>query len=491
MRSRGRGSKPPLQRLVNCIPEPAERAVAPVRALATELSAPAAAVPADGWARAQVLVTLHGLPLGAVEVTPTGGRLEPTAVLRTVERELGEQLRAHLRRDGIDDVRQAPPAGEARHRCRRELDSPGRPPLVTVVVATRDRHRQLATCLRSILAVDYPTFEVVVVDNAPSDESTARMVEELFGDDPRIRYLREGRPGASHARNVGAAAGRGELVAFTDDDAVVDELWLAALVAGFRNDPRVACVTGLTLPGALETAAQQAFESYGGMGLGFEPRVYDLEDNRGDTRLYPYTAGIFGASNNAAFRRRQFLDRGGFDEVLGPATPAFGAEDLDVFLALVLDGHRIAYEPAAMVRHEHRLRFDDLYWQVFTYSAGFTALLTKWAIGDRRARADLAGRVPRLLPAALLHAHRGDPGDGCDDYPPQLRWLERAGYVYGPAAYARSRAQAWWQRRRPPRGAGRRRGPEREGVAGNDGGGGPGVDAPGRTASVTGDGEDR
>ncbi len=77
---------------------------------------------------------------------------------------------AHMGHDGIEDVRQEPPGDEARHRCRCDLDPPGQPPLVTVVVATRDRHQQLATCLRSILAVSYPSFEVIVVDNAPSDD---------------------------------------------------------------------------------------------------------------------------------------------------------------------------------------------------------------------------------------------------------------------------------------------------------------------------------
>ena len=449
MRSREYGSKPPLQRIVSRVPEPAQRTVAPVGILDVELSEPVVSVPADGWASALVLVTLHGRPLGTVEVAPTNGCVEPSTIMRTVEHELGEQMRAHLRRDGLDDVRQKPPAEEAGHRCLRDLDPPGRPPLVSVVVATRDRHQQLVACLRSILDVTYPSFEVIVVDNAASDRSTEHTVDELFGNDPRVRYVREGRPGASHARNIGAAVGRGEIVAFTDDDAVVDRLWLAALVAGFGDDPRVASVAGLTLPRALETAAQQAFESYGGMGLGFEARVYDLEENRGDTRLYPYTAGIFGASNNVAFRRQQFLDRGGFDETLGPATPAFGAEDLDVFLSLILDGYRIGYEPGAMVRHEHRRAFPDLYWQVFTYSAGFTALLTKWAFSDRKVGIELAGRVPRLIPAALLRAHRGGADDGCGDYPRQLRWLERAGYLYGPIAYGRSRARVWREGRRP------------------------------------------
>lgn len=430
-----------LQRIVSRLPEPAEPSGGPIGVLDVELAEPLEAVPADRWAHAQVLVRLHGRPLGTVQVTPTDGCVGPPTILQAVEAELGAQTRAHLRRDGIRRVDEPPPTGETRHRCLRDLDPPAPPPLVTVVVATRDRHEQLTACLRSILDSTYPSFEVVVVDNAPSDQSTERTVAELSGSDPRVRYVRVDRPGASHARNVGATFGRGEIVAFTDDDAVVDRQWLAALGAGLCDDHRVACVTGLTVPSTLETPAQQAFETYGGMGLGFRERVYDRDENRAETRLYPYTAGVFGASNNVAFRRDEFLARGGFDEVLGPATPAYGAEDLDVFLSLILDGHRIAYQPAAIVRHEHRRDFPELYWQVFTYSAGFTALLTKWIIEDRGVARELARRVPRLIPAALVRARRGD---GCGDYPQQLRWLERAGYLYGPAAYVRSRARAWW-----------------------------------------------
>jgi len=211
------------------------------------------------------------------------------------------------------------------------------------------------------------------------------------------------------------------------------------------------CVAGLTMPTALETPAQVAFELYGGMTCGYRRRVYDMGAHRGDTLLYPYTAGVFGASNNVAFRRQPFLDRGGFDTVLGPATPTFGAEDLDSFLSVILGGNRIVYEPRAVVRHEHRRAFPELYWQGFTYSAGFTALLLKWALTDRQVALDLIRRVPRVLPAALLAAHRSGAEAGCGDYPSQLRWLERFGYLYGPVAYTRSRIQFRRAARNPQR----------------------------------------
>jgi glycosyltransferase involved in cell wall biosynthesis len=445
-REREMGAKAPashrwLRRLVASVPEPSAEDFVPTVLVDIELSAPVPTLAGDGFAAAHVLVKLHGQPVGALNVSLANGPIAPAVLIARAEEELAEALEAHRRRDS--------PAGDKMPRCIRDLAPPDPAPLVSVVLATHDRAEQLETCLTSLLGGSYPVFEVVVVDNAPSDESAREMVEARFAHDPRVRYVREDRAGASLARNVGARAARGEYVAFTDDDTVVDPLWLNAIVAGFGDDPRVACVTGLTLPGGLESPAQQAFELYGGMALGYESRVYDLDENRGDTLLYPYTAGIFGASNNAAFRRSAFLDRGGFDVVLGPATHAFGAEDLDLFLALILDGHRIVYEPRAMLRHEHRRDYADLYWQVFTYSAGFTALLTKWAVTNRAAARELTRRVPRLLPAALFGSQRGG-ADTHGEYPSQLRWLERAGYVYGPVAYLRSRARSFADVHRGP-----------------------------------------
>jgi glycosyltransferase involved in cell wall biosynthesis len=430
-----------LRRLVEGVPAPSAGAQR-IRMAEIELSEPLPWLEADGWTQVHVIVRLHGQPLGALELPLDQGAVSPTRLVQTVDDQLGDIVRKHLNADGIDHVQQACDRERSKHHCLEYLDPPSPPPLVSIVVPTRDRADQLEACLESMLRVTYPSLEVIVVDNAPSNGSTEMMVRTRFASHPRIRYVREARAGASLARNIGAHVARGEFMAFTDDDAEVDPLWVSALVAGFNGGPRVVCVTGLTLPSALETPAQQAFEVYGGMGLGFEPRLFDLEAHRGDTLLYPYTAGIFGASNNVAFRRDDFLARGGFDVSLGPATPAFGAEDLDLFLAVILGGRQIAYQPSAVVRHAHRGEFAELYWQVFTYSAGLTALLTKRALSDRHIAGDMARRVPRLLPAAFLKSHRSGAEVGVGEYLPQLRWLERAGYLYGPIAYLRTRIVA-------------------------------------------------
>ena len=435
--------QPLLRRLIRRVPEPAPQPHQTVRLVDVELSEGVQSLAGLDADLARILVSFHGQPLGFVELPCSEGIIAQPALQAAIDAELGELLAEHLELDGFTSLDDAPSSTQV-PACLVLLEPPSPAPLVTVVIATRDRSIQLARALESLQQLDYPSFEVLVVDNAPSDEATKNLLADRFGSDPRIRYVGESLPGASHARNIGTAAGRGDIVAFTDDDVVVDRLWLKAIVAGFGDDPSVEVVGGLTVPGHLDTPAQRAFELYGGMGRGHRRRVYDLDRNRGDTLLYPYTPGIFGASNNAAFRRVPFLERGGFDLALGPATPVYSAEDLDAFLTVILAGCKIVYEPRALVRHEHRREFADLYWQVFTYSTGSSALLVKWCIKDLAVARELMRRLPKLLPAALLRPQRSGAEAGVGAYPAQLRWLERAGYLYGPVAYARSRR---WARR--------------------------------------------
>jgi GT2 family glycosyltransferase len=167
------------------------------------------------------------------------------------------------------------------------------------------------------------------------------------------------------------------LLAFTDDDVLVDPGWPDALVAGFQADPEAACITGLVASRSLNSAPEQYFDARYPWGEVFEARRYDLTTHRGESRLYPLTAGIFGTGANFAVRR-QAVDRlGGFDPLLGAGGPGRGGEDLDMFLRLILAGTRICYLPAALVWHRHRADNRALAEQVYAYGHGLGAYLAK------------------------------------------------------------------------------------------------------------------
>ena len=100
---------------------------------------------------------------------------------------------------------------------------------MSVVVSTRDRSHFLRSCLESLSLQDCSfAFEVVVVDNASSDD-TRQLVQEFGREDQRFRYIFEERVGLSHAKNAGVRASVSPLIAFTDDDVVLDPQWLRSL----------------------------------------------------------------------------------------------------------------------------------------------------------------------------------------------------------------------------------------------------------------------
>jgi len=309
-------------------------------------------------------------------------------------------------------------------------------PRVSVIVATRERPDSLAACLRSLLRQTYTDFEVVVVDNAPTTTRTADLVRHTWSDN--VRHVCEPRPGLAVAHNLGIAAARGELLAFTDDDVIADPGWLAAIVAGFDRPERPACVTGLILPAELRTPAQRLLYRHGGYAKGFRPVVYDRAAPPADP-LFPFTAGRFGSGANMAFRADVLRGLGGFDPATGVGTPARGGDDLLAFFRTIVRGHRIAYEPAALVWHRHHTGPDAVERQVRGYGTGLGAFLTAAVLREPASLGALVRRIPRGVRHALDRTRA--PGRPEPAWSARLTGIERRALVAGPAAYLRARVR--------------------------------------------------
>lgn len=392
----------------------------------------------------QCLVRLHGLPLGFVrgDLPPRG--LEPADLADLIWTHLAERIERHLAADGLAPpvrleasglaVSEPPACATARERSLRD------PPFVSVVIPTRNRPDSVAATLTKIVASSYPRdrFEAIVVDNGSGEDAMVDPAGLGTPDDLSLRVLREASPGGSHARNRGLGEASGEIVVFADDDIDADPDWLVRMVRPFVEDDAVAGVAGLTIPSELETPSQIWFEGFGGFMRGFERRVYDLAEPPPDRPLFPFTVGDFGSGQNMAFRRAVLQRLGGFDPDLGTATPTHAGEDLEAMLRVLVSGHRVVYEPAAIVRHEHQREFEQFRRRVWGYGVGLTACLTKAVVENPRLLVTLLGKLPRGLAYAL------SPGSGKNenkqsDYPRRLTRLELRGMAYGPFAYARSR----------------------------------------------------
>jgi SAM-dependent methyltransferase/GT2 family glycosyltransferase len=187
-----------------------------------------------------------------------------------------------------------------------------------------------------------------------------------------VTYVAEPRPGLSAARNAALAATGAALLAFVDDDVVVEPGWLGWLCAPFA-DPAVGAVCGLVLPAALDTEAQLAFETVlGGLGRGFVPRRADRALLDGRLRAAP--VWDLGAGANMAVRRAALDAVGAFDERLG-AGAAGCSEDSELWHRLLAAGWAVVYEPASVVEHEHRRTWPELERQAHAYLRGHVAAL--------------------------------------------------------------------------------------------------------------------
>lgn len=396
------------------------------------------------YQRALCLVRLHTCPIGRIEIQLADGQANPHDYARSIWTALGTQINEHLQEDGLTpvtmlDERGLPPAGIPRCAAEREQFLT-HAPFVSVIIPTRNRPDRIQSCLRTLLALDYPHYEIVVVDNAPSNSETADYIQRVYGAHPQVRYVREDRAGSSWARNRGIMTARGEILAFADDDIVVDSHWLTALVQDFTLAENVACVTGLLLPFELETEAQFWIEEFGSFSKGFHRRIFDMQENHPHTPLHPYTAGRLGTGACMAFTAAFLRGVGGFDIALGPATPARGGEDLTLFFETMVRGYKLVYEPAAVGYHPHHRDYATLQKQVYSYGIGITAYLLRNIL-----------HTPRLLPNLLLKLPYGlyftfssrssKNSKKSAHYPAELTKLERKGMLYGPFAYLKS----WWK----------------------------------------------
>jgi O-antigen biosynthesis protein len=309
-------------------------------------------------------------------------------------------------------------------------------PLVTVVVCTRDRTQNLKMCLDAIVQLDYPALDLLVIDNAPSDDSTQRLVYDFY---PAVRYVCEPRPGLDFARNRAIEEARGDIIAYTDDDVIVSRGWVRAIAGVFSRNPGVMAVTGLVIPHELETEAQTLFEEYGGFGRGFERKWWRM--NRLDGKKWEYIGtGQCGTGANMAFRKQLFEHIGPFDPALDVGTVTNGGGDLEMFFRVMKEGYTLVYEPAAYVRHTHRQTLPQLRKQLRDNSIGLYAYFYRSALAYPEERSAfvrfgiwwffywiilrlLFSWLPRSIPPKLILAELEGVWLGLRSYP---KALERA-----------------------------------------------------------------
>ncbi len=313
-------------------------------------------------------------------------------------------------------------------------------PAISVVIGTHRRPERVAACVAEVLKQDYPApFEVIVVENGVGGDETERAVLDQFGSDDRVSYVGERRPGLSLARNIGLNLARHPVTAFLSDDILVDATWLQAVARGFGRSSDVRCVLGYCPAVYLETKNQRTFERMmsWSTAYGFEPFL--ASSLQSTDPLYPYRVGMCNGSN-MAFNTEVFRQLGGFNESLGPGTPARGGEDIDAPIRVLVEGFDVAYEPAALGWHADRLDTGQFAQRMYTYGIGLTAFLASHLF-DQRTRPPLLSRIPRGLKYVLLPSMDRARRQITAAVPLRYRLANGVGRLVGPVLLLRSRAQ--------------------------------------------------
>lgn len=264
----------------------------------------------------------------------------------------------------------------------------------SLVIPTYNRRELLRGCLASCLAQEFPPHEVIVVDDASPDDTSA-MVRADF---PGVQLITlERNRGPAGARNRGIAAATGEIIVFTDDDCLLPPDFLARLADGYRDHPEIAGAGGY-LEAPDELLAANSYARYDALiarteeGFGPEPILGGRECPAGGTHSMSYRAGVLAAV-------------GGFDE--GFASP--GGEDADLKLRVVDRGHSLLYVPVKVV-HRRRYTLRDFWDQRFAHGRGTPRYLSKHAGGGGAGEgSSFAGRVLRRVAGLVPDLFRIGP----------------------------------------------------------------------------------
>ena len=223
-------------------------------------------------------------------------------------------------------------------------------PSISVIVCTHNGTRTLDECLRSLKHLNYPDYEVLLVDDGSSEG-----VKAIVSRHDHVRYLRQDHGGLSAARNLGAEKSSGEILAYTDDDCMPDEDWLGYLALEFQGRREIGAAGGPNIPPPPQNLAQACVVAAPGA-----PCHVLLNDQEAE-----HIPGC-----NLAVRRNAFKAIGGFKRHYRTA-----GDDVDFCWRLQICGFRIGFSPPAFVWHYRRFSARDYLRQQIGYGKAEAILM--------------------------------------------------------------------------------------------------------------------
>lgn len=218
---------------------------------------------------------------------------------------------------------------------------------VSIIICTYNRPKLLRSTLKSVVCIDFDAnqYEIIVVDNGNNTQSQDVFESINLHAPCRMSYVKEENPGLSHARNKGVGLAQGKIVAFLDDDELVDTNWLKALIEPYSIDERIACVGGKIIPVFPNNKYPKWYSKdiqgfFGGVDHGENIHEVNFPQE--------YIGG-----GNMSFKRQLILESGMFNVRLGIiGASSYSGEENELALRIQNRGYKVIYNPFAITYHQ-------------------------------------------------------------------------------------------------------------------------------------------
>jgi glycosyltransferase involved in cell wall biosynthesis len=221
--------------------------------------------------------------------------------------------------------------------------------MISIVIPVYNVEKTIGECLSSLIDQTRKPDEIIVVDDGSKD-----LTKEIASKFKNVIFLEKEHKGPASARNFGAKKAKGEILLFTDSDCTLDKNWVSEMVKPFEDKETVG------VQGRYETKQK-----------GMIARFVQLEIEDRYERMKKFGNIDFIGSYSAGYRKRTFLESGGFDE----SFPIASGEDPELSFKLAKSGNKMVFNEKAIVYHNHvdslpaylKQKFWRAYWRVLLY----------------------------------------------------------------------------------------------------------------------------
>jgi cellulose synthase/poly-beta-1,6-N-acetylglucosamine synthase-like glycosyltransferase len=261
-------------------------------------------------------------------------------------------------------------------------------PRVSVLVATCERQVKLKQLIGSLANSSFKSYELIIIDQSDvpiSRQELIQVSEQICA----LRYLHcPEKRNKSHALNIAIGLAHGSILAFTDDDCIVDKDWLQNIHQQYKSDGELVGLFGKINPCCPELNRGK-----------FCPSII--------SRTKVYTTNTFcihwqklGFGANMAFRKKEIMSVNGFRECLGPGSIGRAAEDADLCLRLLSKGNKIMYQPSLMIEHDKWLTRHEWNQQRIDYIVGEFCCYFRYVFRSCEVRKMLTADIVELFDLA-------------------------------------------------------------------------------------------